>query len=42
MPEIRALEPSVWEAIVLQQRTAEEALADFAEDMAEMMAASGS
>ena len=39
MPEIRALEPAVWEAIVLEQATAEEALADFADEMAELMAA---
>ena len=37
MPEIRALEPAVWESIVLQQRTAEEALADFAAEIAELM-----
>ena len=39
MPEIRALEPAVWEAIVLEQATAEEALADFADEMADLMAA---
>lgn len=38
MPEIRALEPSVWESIVLQQSTAEEALDGFAGEMSKLMA----
>lgn len=38
MPAIRSEEPSVWEAIVLQQQTAEEALTDFAATMRDMIA----
>lgn len=37
MSEIRALEPSVWESIVLEEMTAEAALADFADEMARLM-----
>lgn len=37
MPEIRSLEPAVWEEIVLQQKTAEEALGEFAEKMRTMI-----
>lgn len=33
MPAIRSEEPAVWEAIVLQQKTAEEALSEFAASM---------
>lgn len=40
MPEIRALEPSVWERIVLQQATAEEALEEFAAEIDRLMARS--
>ncbi len=38
MPAIRAEEPAVWQSIVLQQETAEEALTDFAATMREMIA----
>ncbi|MGP1397327.1 MAG: ABC transporter substrate-binding protein [Inquilinaceae bacterium] len=42
MSEIRALEPAVWESIVLQQKTAEEALAAFAGEMEQLMEDAGS
>lgn len=38
MPAIRSEEPAVWDSIVLQQQTAEEALGAFAETMREMIA----
>jgi len=38
LPAIRAEEPAVWQSIVLQQETAEEALTDFAATMREMIA----
>ena len=38
MTEIRAVEPGVWERIVLQQATAEEALQDFAAEIDSLMA----
>ena len=38
MPEIRAVEPTVWERIVLQQATAEEALREFAAEIDRLMA----
>lgn len=38
MPAIRSEEPAVWEAIVLEQKSAEEALSEFAEEMRGMMA----
>lgn len=37
MPAIRSEEPAVWQSIVLQQQTAEEALTDFAQTMREMI-----
>ena len=38
MPEIRAVEPGVWERIVLQQATAEAALRDFSAEIDSLMA----
>ncbi|MGF1475973.1 MAG: ABC transporter substrate-binding protein [Geminicoccaceae bacterium] len=38
MPAIRRLEPAVWESIVLEQETAEEALGEFAKEMEGMIA----
>ena len=38
MPAIRQMEPSVWEAIVLEEQTAEEALTEFGEEIAELLA----
>lgn len=38
MPAIRSEEPAVWQSIVLEQQTAEEALGAFAEQMREMIA----
>lgn len=39
MPAIRAEEPAVWEAIVLKQKTAQDALTEFGTKMREMIAA---
>lgn len=39
MPEIRAIEPTVWERIVLKQATAAEALRDFSAEIDRLMAA---
>ncbi len=39
MPAIRDEEPAVWQSIVLEQQTAEDALTNFAEVMREMIAA---
>jgi len=41
MPAIRSDEPAVWQSIVLQQQTAEEALSDFAETMRSRIQADG-
>lgn len=38
MPKIRSEEPAVWESIVLQQKTAKDALGEFAKTMREMIA----
>ena len=38
MPAIRSEEPAVWQSIVTQEQTAEEALTEFAETMRGMMA----
>ncbi len=38
MPAIRAEEPAVWQSIVLQEQTAEEALGAFAQQMRDMIA----
>ena len=38
MPAIRSAEPAVWQSIVLQQQTAEEALSAFADEMRGMIA----
>ena len=37
MPAIRSDEPAVWESIVIQQQTAEEALGEFADKMRELI-----
>ncbi|MEM1430375.1 MAG: ABC transporter substrate-binding protein [Pseudomonadota bacterium] len=39
MPAIRTEEPAIWQTIVLEQQTAEEALSSFAQQMREMIAA---
>lgn len=38
MPAIRQMEPSVWESIVLEEQTAEDALTEFGEEIAELLA----
>lgn len=39
MPAIRSEEPAVWQTIVLQEQSADEALADFGQQMRDMIAA---